>query len=401
MQFPPDEAALEARLLSVDPKGYAATRNHLSGSVTHLSPYLTHGFLSLGEVLQTIRTRTVLVKSDKLFVEFAWREFFQHVRRYRGKAIFENLRAPVCEQPYAEVLPSDIREGRTGIAAIDQSVSQLYRDGYLHNHARMWLASYVVHYRRVAWRVGADWMYGHLLDGDLASNHLSWQWVAGTFSSKPYIFNAGNVEKYAPASWHCRHSPLDTTYEALELLARGQNDALSRSFENYATHSRQTPAGVVEPTLYAAPPRTSANEFADANAVRQATAQRSEVELVHSWGLRRKSLAPSTAKNTVFRLGVIDPRGHTRFPWSAARWSFVLDRMREICDLVYLGCMEDLLNALPAGADLYSTLGAVDDDTQAALSNLNVRWLQPAPLVEEPPRFCQSFSRYFKEVDAR
>ncbi|MGC8035725.1 FAD-binding domain-containing protein, partial [Salmonella enterica] len=70
------------------------------------------------------------------------------------------------------------------------------------NHARMWLASYVVHLRKVHWRAGADWMVGHLLDGDLASNHLSWQWVAGTGSHKPYLFNAENVAKYAPAEWH-------------------------------------------------------------------------------------------------------------------------------------------------------------------------------------------------------
>jgi deoxyribodipyrimidine photo-lyase len=79
----------------------------------------------------------------------------------------------------------------------------------------MWLASYVVHVRKVHWRCGADWLYGHLLDGDLASNHLSWQWVAGTGSSKPYLFNADNVARYASAPWHSPHTVLDTSYEAL------------------------------------------------------------------------------------------------------------------------------------------------------------------------------------------
>jgi len=81
---------------------------------------------------------------------------------------------------------------------IDRAVHQLYTTGYLHNHARMWLASYIVHLRKVHWRVGADWMVGYLLDGDLASNHLSWQWVAATFSNKPYLFNAENVARYVP-----------------------------------------------------------------------------------------------------------------------------------------------------------------------------------------------------------
>ncbi len=92
--------------------------------------------------------------------------------------------------------------------------------GMLHNHARMWLASYVVHVRKVHWRAGADWLYGHLLDDDLASNHLSWQWVAGTGSTKPYFFNADNVARYAPTAWHSAGSVIDTSYEALDRIAR-------------------------------------------------------------------------------------------------------------------------------------------------------------------------------------
>ncbi|NJR64914.1 MAG: hypothetical protein HC772_05710 [Leptolyngbyaceae cyanobacterium CRU_2_3] len=80
---------------------------------------------------------------------------------------------------------------------MDTLIWMLRRTGYLHNHARMYLASYVVHFRKVAWRSGADWMYGLLIDGDFSSNHLSWQWVASTFSHKPYIFNRENLERYA------------------------------------------------------------------------------------------------------------------------------------------------------------------------------------------------------------
>ena len=60
----------------------------------------------------------------------------------------------------------------------------------------MYLASYIVHFRHIKWQVGAKWFLEHLLDGDLASNNLSWQWVASTFSNKPYIFNLENVDKY-------------------------------------------------------------------------------------------------------------------------------------------------------------------------------------------------------------
>ena len=97
---------------------------------------------------------------------------------------------------YAKKLPSDILNGTTGTACIDIFISNLIGSGYLHNHARMYLASYIVHFRRVKWQVGARWFLEQLIDGDEASNNFSWQWVASTFSNQPYIFNLENVQKY-------------------------------------------------------------------------------------------------------------------------------------------------------------------------------------------------------------
>lgn len=85
---------------------------------------------------------------------------------------------------------------------------------------RLWLASYQMHVRKVHWRTGADWMWAHLLDGDLASNHLSWQWVTGTASARPYLFNAENVTRFAPAHWHSPATAIDAHYGALEHLDR-------------------------------------------------------------------------------------------------------------------------------------------------------------------------------------
>ena len=83
----------------------------------------------------------------------------------------------------------------------------------------MYLASYIVHFRRIKWQTGAKWFLHHLLDGDVASNNLSWQWVASTFSHKPYIFNLENVDKYfgklvdtSPLT----NQPLHASYEALQ-----------------------------------------------------------------------------------------------------------------------------------------------------------------------------------------
>jgi len=71
----------------------------------------------------------------------------------------------------------------------------------------MWLASWLVHVRGVHWLAGADWFLEHLLDGDPAANHLSWQWVAGTFAAKPYLFNRENLETFT-AGVHCRACPV-------------------------------------------------------------------------------------------------------------------------------------------------------------------------------------------------
>jgi len=116
-------------------------------------------------------------------------------------------------------LPYDIEQGETGIACIDHFIQDLLQTGYMHNHTRMYVASYVVHFRRVKWQAGARWFLRHLLDGDPASNNFSWQWVASTFAHKPYFFNLDNVAKYCGNQVDCspaHNQALDASYEQLE-----------------------------------------------------------------------------------------------------------------------------------------------------------------------------------------
>jgi deoxyribodipyrimidine photo-lyase len=61
----------------------------------------------------------------------------------------------------------------------------------------MWMAGYLVHFGKMHWRALANWTHYYFLDGDIAANHLSWQWVASTFSGKPYYFTSENIERYA------------------------------------------------------------------------------------------------------------------------------------------------------------------------------------------------------------
>lgn len=203
--------AAESRLRQVDPKTYARSRNYLDGDVTYLSPYLRHGVLGLNEVREYALSQ---VKHDRdaerLVNELGWRDYFQRKYRDVGDNIWndqEAYKTGFTAQSYSDELPEDIEAGETGMACIDAFRDQLHETGYLHNHARMWMAAYVVHWRRVKWQAGARWFLTHLLDGDPASNNLSWQWVASTFSHKPYFFNRENVEKFTGGEY-CRNCPL-------------------------------------------------------------------------------------------------------------------------------------------------------------------------------------------------
>ena len=159
--FAPTLAAARARIAAVRPAAYARTRNAIDGAVSGLSPYITHGLVSLAEVLAGVVSQQApqtLSVQHKWVFELGWREYFRHVWQHRGDGILQSLHEGLLpDEAYTHTLPADIREARTGVPVIDEAVRTLYTSGMLHNHARMWLASYVVHLRKVHWRVGADW----------------------------------------------------------------------------------------------------------------------------------------------------------------------------------------------------------------------------------------------------
>jgi len=396
--FRPTDHDWQTRLEAIDPRQYAATRNSLSGAVSYLSPYFTHGFLSLHEAVQSIRSRTRLSPEDKLFAEFGWRAFFHHVWSHQGEAIFQDLRPALPGVRYASELTPDIREGRTGLPVIDQAVATLYSTGYLHNHARMWLASYIIHLRHIHWTAGADWLYGHLLDGDLASNHLSWQWVASTFSTKPYLFNADNVAKYAPRVWNCKGTPLDTSYESLDDMARGQDEEGRSAFEKLAENPARQAFALEEPTLQKTPPeslllRLNCHQQQLPNeAVRDADV----IELVHAWALRSQSFVQLQTGQKLCRIGVIHLPAHAQRPWSERRWAFVLERMSKLCDATFVGDVRDLSSALPREVARYVSRDPGSPETLTALGRLDPLWLSAPPMLREPTHFCGSFSKYFR-----
>ncbi|NBV28824.1 DNA photolyase [bacterium] len=192
--------AAEEKLQAINPILYERTRNFGDGHITRLSPYIRHGILSLNEVRNYALTQcSEPLRIKKFIQELGWRDFWQRIYVKNPEWIWsdiESYKTGYSAHDYADELPRDIINGTTGLACLDHFINELISTGYIHNHARMYLAAYIVHFRRIKWQAGARWFLNNLLDGDPASNNLSWQWVASTFSHKPYIFNLENVDKY-------------------------------------------------------------------------------------------------------------------------------------------------------------------------------------------------------------
>ena len=378
----PTLAAARARIGAVRPAAYERTRNSLDGAVSGLSPYITHGFVALAEVLAGVAARHALPVQHKFVCELGWRGYFRHVWQHRGDAILRSLHeGPLPDDTYTRELPTDVREGCTGVSVVDEAVRALYATGMLHNHARMWLASYVVHVRKVQWRCAADWLYGHLLDGDLASNHLSWQWVAGTGSRKPYLFNAENVARYAPPAWHSPGSVLDTSYEALDRLAR--QPARRPSDEPDARLDRPT---LIEPRLGIEPP----GELG-LTAPQAAAATGSDIWLVHPWSLGE---LPAALPADTLVIGIFVADFHRAWPWSERRWRFVDSRMAELAAVRWHGDAATIGAALQGARSVRSI-----DEPHLAPWLARLADCDPAPALFPPVvRCCDSFSQWWSRV---
>ncbi len=389
--FAPTLEAAQQRLSCVDIALYAKSRNAIGGAVSRLSPYVSHGYLSFPQIAKAVAHQASFNPQHKFVFELGWHAYFHHVWHHLGDGIFESLHAGVLpDSAYSQELPLDIQTANTGIPAIDQAVGALVSTGYLHNHARMWLASYVVHIRKVHWLVGAKWMYGHLLDGDLASNMLSWQWVAGTGSSKPYLFNAENVAKYAPASWHSEGTVVDASYEQLHEIAN--------SHKIYAADPpRQIPltdtAG-----LDLCPLVDSAHYFkAISTAALSELAKDRPVYLVHPWSLGD---LPHALPADALVLGVADSAFHAQHPWSERRWNWVMARLQQITS----HCYAPRLDALQAALALASSVHYAHSPHAAWLGSLSHPQLQTTELPKlftDVDVYCKSFSQWWNKAKMR
>jgi deoxyribodipyrimidine photo-lyase len=204
---------VQSLLSAIDVKRYGKTRNYVSGSVSELGPYVSRGVISTRMVWTYLLQRGHSFEEMFGFVQqLAWRDFFQRVWQGLGDGINEDIRREQ-EGVLHRVFPAAIAAGNTGIEGIDTGISRLKETGYMHNHLRMYTAFLTANLAGAHWRLPAQWMYAHLLDGDWGSNALSWQWVSGTFSNKKYIANQENINRYTHTNQ--RGTYLDMEYETL------------------------------------------------------------------------------------------------------------------------------------------------------------------------------------------
>lgn len=196
IKFPLHFSEVQERIQQINPVKYSNTRNYIDGSVSYLSPYISRGIISTKDIFQQVLNLGYSVKqSEKFIQELTWRDYWQQIWIEKQDLINSDLKNNQLKVDNHQI-PKAIVEGNCSIEAIDNAIKEFYDTGYIHNHVRMYIAAISCNNAKSHWKAPAQWMYYHLLDGDWASNALSWQWVCGANSNKLYFANQDNINKY-------------------------------------------------------------------------------------------------------------------------------------------------------------------------------------------------------------
>ena len=231
---------------------YDETRNTLADATSRMSQYLHFGCLSPLRLEQ--RVAAAGGRGAEVYrSELAWRDFYAYVLLYHPRIPRDAFRAEMDELEWsddAEALAA-WQEGRTGYPVVDAAMRQLVACGWMHNRARMIVASFLTKDLHIDWRVGERFFMEHLIDGDLGSNNGGWQWVAGT-GTDPHeytrVFNPSlQQERFDPDGRYVRRWVPE--------LAGVPDGALSRPWE-----LDEPPAGYPAPIVDHAEERKRAIE---------------------------------------------------------------------------------------------------------------------------------------------
>ena len=207
---------------------YANGRNTDHGPGAHkavsvLSPYIRRRLVLESDAVAAAIAAHGPEDAEKFVQEVIWRGYFKGWLERRPQ-VWDSYRTGL--EGDLSALDRDRRlrrdvdramNGQTGLACFDAWAAELVDTGYLHNHARMWFASIWIFTLGLPWRLGADFFYRHLLDGDAASNTLGWRWVAGLHTrGKPYPADAQNIATFTAGRFAPRQSDLAEVTQGLE-----------------------------------------------------------------------------------------------------------------------------------------------------------------------------------------
>ncbi len=189
-------------------------------NVSKLSPYIRHKLLSEQELIAAAVKAHGAQGADKFIAEVLWRGYFKGWLEQRPEVWADYVTnrdakfRQVKTQGSVRKAFEQAKEGRTGIDAFDHWAKELVETGYLHNHARMWFASIWIFTLKLPWELGADFFLQHLIDGDAASNTLSWRWVGGLHTKgKTYLATKENIEQFTDG----RFTPIGLAAETIPL----------------------------------------------------------------------------------------------------------------------------------------------------------------------------------------
>ena len=221
LAFLPGEDEAQRRLAAFAGDGiasYKQSRDIVSlPGTSQLSPYLRFGMISARQAVVTAVSAIQQAKSKEArsgaetwLSELIWREFYVHILYHFPHVLRRSFR-PEYDGIAWRNDPKEFAawcNGRTGYPIVDAAMRQLTTSGWMHNRARMIVASFLVKDLLIDWRWGEKFFMQHLVDGDPAANNGGWQWAAGTGTdAAPYfrIFNpTTQAKKYDPEGSYIR-----------------------------------------------------------------------------------------------------------------------------------------------------------------------------------------------------
>ncbi|MEQ9105167.1 MAG: deoxyribodipyrimidine photo-lyase [Rhodothermales bacterium] len=204
----PGEAAAQARLgafLDGPVDQYAEGRDQPSEDGTsRMSPWLAVGAISPRQIWTRAMERAAEGSIQAFLREIGWREFGYHLLYHFPATTAAPLNPSWIGFPWKEDPEGLARwaHGRTGFAMVDAGMRQLWETGWMHNRVRMIVASFLTKDLLINWQEGAAWFWDTLIDADLASNTLGWQWAAGSGADAQPFFRIFN-----PTTQGERHDP--------------------------------------------------------------------------------------------------------------------------------------------------------------------------------------------------